>query len=181
MRYFVDKFLDKNRPLKILDVGSMDVNGTYKAIFKNVNWHYSGLDIIDGPNVDIVSKGAYDFGLDTEYDVVISGNCLEHVEAPWKWIKEVEKATKKGGLVCIITPFAIGIHRHPVDCYRILPDGYRYLLEQESNFKVLEAEAIKRIHIFHRPSLKWILKILPKYLIKKLEFIPNTYVVAFKK
>lgn len=140
MEYFVKNYLERDKKLEILDVGSYDVNGNYKKLFQNTNWKYQGLDIIEGPNVDIVSKSPYDFGIDKQFDVVVSGNCLEHVEAPWKWIKEVIKVTKKGGIVCIITPFSLGEHRYPVDCWRILPDGYRYLLEKENNFTILETK-----------------------------------------
>jgi SAM-dependent methyltransferase len=138
MEYFVKKYLDRSKKLEILDIGSYNVNGTYKELFNNSTWKYLGLDMTEGPNVDIVSISAYDFGIDKKFDVVVSGNCLEHVEAPWKWISELVKVTKKGGLVCIITPFSLGEHRYPVDCWRILPDGYRFLLEKENNFKILE-------------------------------------------
>jgi SAM-dependent methyltransferase len=139
MKYFVDTYLDKSKELDILDVGSYDINGNFRGLFVNPKWKYTGLDIAAGPNVDVVSKALYDFGFDKKFDVVVSGNCLEHVEAPWRWIKAVEKVIKKDGLVCIVTPFSITEHRCPVDCYRILPDGYKYLLEEEANFTLIES------------------------------------------
>ena len=141
MRYFVNKYLNQNTTLQILDVGSYDVNGTYKDLFNNSKWKYYGLDISPGPNVDLVSKGVYDFGLKEHFfDVVVSGNCLEHVEAPWIWIQEIKKVIKPTGLICIIVPFFIHIHRHPLDCWRIAPDGMKYLLSQHGNFEVLECK-----------------------------------------
>ena len=183
MRYFVDTYLDKNKKLEILDVGSYDVNGSYKSLFQNPNWSYCGLDIVEGPNVDVVSKGLYDFGLDKQFDVVISGNCLEHVEAPWKWIQEVHKVAKKGGLVCIVTPFTAPEHRYPLDCWRILPDGYRYLLEKESDFTILETKyntsrvryKFRNRKLTNRFAPKW----LRKYYFKKVN-IDDVFVVATK-
>ncbi|MEA4840140.1 MAG: methyltransferase domain-containing protein [Bacteroidales bacterium] len=183
MRYIVDTYLDKNKKLEILDVGSYDVNGSYKSLFQNPNWSYCGLDIVEGPNVDIVSKGLYDFGIDKQFDVVISGNCLEHVEAPWKWIQEVHKVVKKGGLVCIITPFSVPEHRYPIDCWRILPDGYRYLLEKESDFTILETRfniskaryKFRNKKLTNRFAPKW----LRKYYFKKVN-IDDVFVVATK-
>jgi len=129
MSRFACRYLDRNSSLKILDIGSCDVgNGSYKPLFANPQWQYYGLDLHPGPNVDIVAKGPYDFGLQEQYDVVVSGNCLEHVENPFKWIKQVSTVTKPGGLLCIITPFSLPPHGFPVDCWRILPDGYRSLL-----------------------------------------------------
>jgi SAM-dependent methyltransferase len=191
MKYFSDQYLKKNDQLKILDVGSYDVNGNFRNLFLNKNWKYTGLDIVSGPNVDVVSKSAYDFGLEEQFDVVVSGNCLEHVEAPWKWIKEVEKVIKKGGLLCIVTPLSIGEHRFPLDCWRILPDGYKYLLEKESDFSVLEAKIsyaapeIRYKFFHHRPKIKWLLKLFPGK-IKDLLFgyyingIEDTFVIAVK-
>ena len=139
MRYFAGKYLDPNSKLSILDVGSYDVNGNYKDLFQNPKWKYYGLDIEPGPNVDLISKSVYDFGLKERFfDVVVSGNTLEHVEAPWVWIQEIKKVIKENGLICIIVPFFIGIHRHPLDCWRIAPDGMRYLLTKHCGFELLE-------------------------------------------
>ena len=187
MERFVDKYLDKNECLEILDVGSYDVNGTYKPLFQCPKWNYYGLDMVNGPNVDYVSKSDYDFGVDKQFDVIVSGNCLEHVEAPWKWTKEVEKVTKKGGIICIITPFSIGEHRHPVDCWRILPDAYRYLLEQESNFKIIETKfnfPPSTYRFFKtRPKMNWLFKLLPNIIKKSIEIKPtiDTFAIAIKQ
>ena len=95
MRYFAEKYLDPKSELSILDVGSYDVNGNYKDLFQNPKWKYYGLDIEPGPNVDLISKSVYDFGLKEHFfDVVVSGNTLEHVEAPWLWIQEIKKVVK---------------------------------------------------------------------------------------
>jgi SAM-dependent methyltransferase len=187
MKYFTEKYLDKNQDLEILDVGSYDVNGNFKKLFENPNWNYVGLDMVEGPNVDIISKDEYDFGIEKEFDVVISGNCLEHVEAPWKWIKQIEKVTKKNGIVCIITPFSIGEHRFPVDCWRILPDGYKYLLEKESDFELIESKVNilnpKYVYFDKESRFHWVLKILPRKIKKILEYTPtqDTYAIARKK
>jgi SAM-dependent methyltransferase len=184
MKYFVIKYLDRNKKLEILDIGSQDINGSYKSLFINTNWNYRGLDMVEGFNVDIVSESAYDFGIHEKFDVIVSGNCLEHVKAPWLWIKEIEKVINKGGLICLITPFSIGEHRYPVDCWIILPDGYKYLLEEESNFTVLETK-INNSEIRHRffdgrPKLKWMLRVFPRKLKRLFEYIPmqDTYVIA---
>jgi hypothetical protein len=90
MSYFVNKYLDQNKKLDIADIGSYDVNGSYKSLFENSKWQYYGVDLEAGPNVDYVVKAPFDFGLEKEFDVVVSGNCMEHVEAPWKWIKKLK-------------------------------------------------------------------------------------------
>ena len=136
MRWFAEKYLSRNDSLKILDVGSMDINGTYKDIFDP--WEYEGLDLRAGKNVDIVVVDEYCFGIEKEYDVVISGNTMEHVKSFWNWIFAVTEACKSGGLVCIITPTRIGEHKHPLDCWRIYPDGMRFLIEDYVGMEILD-------------------------------------------
>jgi SAM-dependent methyltransferase len=124
---------------RVLDVGSYDVNGTYKPMF-GTGYKYEGLDIMEGPNVDIVATDPYKWPIeDNTYDVIISGSCLEHVEAPWLWIDEVYRVCKPGGLCVIQAPWKHGIHRHPVDCWRILPDAMIYLLSKRAKFEVLDS------------------------------------------
>lgn len=110
----------------IADVGSYDVNGSLKPLLDK--WDYTGIDIEAGPNVDIVVE-PYNFG-DKEYDVVVSANCMEHVEDLHKWAQAVIKIMKPGGLLIITTPFWIEEHKYPIDCWRILPDGIRFLFKE---------------------------------------------------
>jgi len=124
MKAFVVKYLNPDHELKILDVGSYDVNGTYKSLFLKSNWVYEGCDIAPGPNVDIVMSNPYEIPLpDVSYDVIVSGSTLEHVEYFWIWMKEVARLVKPGGLICMIAPGSGAIHPTPVDCWRFLPQG----------------------------------------------------------
>ncbi len=190
MRYFVETYLDSRQQYDILDVGSYDVNGSYKPLFNNPLWKYTGLDIEAGPNVDVVSKGNYDFGLDKQYDVIVSGNCLEHVENPQQWIWEVEKYVKPGGIVCIITPFTIPEHRFPLDCWRILPDAYRYMMEKQAGFEIIETRInphVKRYKFMRLiPLPAKCMNLLPVWVGSWFEYfndqtIDDTYVVARRK
>ena len=68
-----DKFF-KN--CKILDIGSLDINGSNKFLFENCE--YTGIDVGPGKNVDIVCKGHEFLQPDSFYDVIISTECFEH-------------------------------------------------------------------------------------------------------
>jgi len=130
MNMLYEKYVGESENLKVLDVGSMDINGSYKEIFRAHD--YTGLDIGAGKNVDIVVNDNYYWGNHVGtgvFDLVISGQCLEHVPKPWEWIKEINRVTKRGGMVIIIAPWSIIQHRYPVDCWRILPDGMEALFE----------------------------------------------------
>jgi SAM-dependent methyltransferase len=128
MRGFVDRYVSP--PCSVVDVGSCESVGripckptTFRPLFDGCQ--YEGIDIEPGPNVDRVVL-PYDYGLEV-YDVVISGSTMEHVEDLHAWSKEVLRICKPGGLLCIIAPHTWDEHPHPVDCWRILPDGMRWL------------------------------------------------------
>lgn len=143
MSTFATTHLDNTTSLNILDVGSMNVNGSYNKLFCKPNWIYKGIDISEGLNVDIVSPDPYKWPVDNNsFDVIISGQCMEHVEAPWLWVKEIERVCKPNGLICIIAPWNFVIHRYPVDCWRILPDGMEYIFTKHCTFKKIECGVI---------------------------------------
>lgn len=56
---------------------------------------------------------------------------------PWEWMMAVQGIMLPSALAFIIAPWKIGIHRHPVDCWRILPDGLGSLFEY-SGLKLIE-------------------------------------------
>lgn len=131
MAQFVEKYLGplRGRPLRILDVGSQDVNGTYRALFSDPAWRYCGADVTGGPNVDVVLRKPYVWRelRANSYDVVVSGQALEHVEYPWLTVLEIARVMKPGGLCCLIAPSTGPEHRYPIDCWRLLPDAARVL------------------------------------------------------
>jgi SAM-dependent methyltransferase len=131
MQAFVNEYLAPNDKIvtRILDLGSYDVNGTYRDLFNVTNWIYTGADLTAGPNVSLVLKNPYrwDEIASSSYDVVISGSLLEHVEYPWMTMIEVARVMRPGAITCHIAPAAGFEHRFPVDCYRYYPDGFHAL------------------------------------------------------
>ncbi|GAG25426.1 unnamed protein product, partial [marine sediment metagenome] len=92
-------------------------------------WDYTGIDIQEGRNVDIVAVNPYLFPIDHNYyDVVISGQVLEHVRKPWIWIEELYRVLKIGGQICVIAPSQGEQHNTP-DYWRLFPSGMKVLLE----------------------------------------------------
>lgn len=130
-KIFVDDYLLNHKTLRACEVGSFDVNGTYKPLFARDDWEYVGFDVVLGPNVDHIFPPQTNEH-DESFDVVISGQCLEHVRKPWEWIKQVAKLVKSGGLVWVIAPNTFHYHAqdHYPDCWRIWPDGLRALFDE---------------------------------------------------
>jgi SAM-dependent methyltransferase len=142
MRVFRERYLQsrEGQPLVILDYGSLDVNGSLRAIFDAPNWRYIGVDLEPGANVDMVVDQPYRWRLASRsIDVVVSGQALEHTELFWRTIDEIDRVLKPDGLCCLIAPSSGPEHRYPVDCWRFYPDGLR-ALALYGGFEPLEIE-----------------------------------------
>jgi len=127
MEYFAQTFLAEQgiHGGKVLDIGSQDVNGSYKQFFPDVAFQYTGLDMVRGKNVDFTPKNPYSWDeLPTgQFDIVITGQTFEHAEFFWITMKEMARVLKVGGYLCIVVPNTAEEHRYPVDCYRFYTDG----------------------------------------------------------
>jgi SAM-dependent methyltransferase len=84
------------RNAKVLDVGSLDINGNNRDLFYGCE--YIGIDLDDGPNVDLVTE-CHTAGFPLEFfDTVISGECFEHDRHFVESIKNIVRMLKSGGL-----------------------------------------------------------------------------------
>ena len=141
MLAFKNKYLDASmdQPIVILDLGSLDVNGSYKEIFDQPDWCYRGIDMAPGKNVDIVLQNPYHWKeiASNSADVIISGQAFEHIEFFWISMIEIARVLKPGGLCCIIAPSGGYEHKYPVDCWRFYPDGFS-ALARFARLKVIE-------------------------------------------
>jgi hypothetical protein len=143
-------------PLAIADVGSRDVNGVYRDLFERPGWTYTGFDIEPGPNVDVVLPSPTEWNLATEhieaFDVVVSGQTMEHTAFPWRWIKSVANLMKPGGLLWLAVPNTEVYHPYPIDCWRCWPSGMSAILVEGGLREILcFAEGPDTIGIARKP------------------------------
>lgn len=130
MLWFKNNYLNVENNLEILDVGSLDNSGNYNysEIFDEKKWNYTGLDIEEGNNVDIVVTDIYNwFEIeDNTFDVVVSGQFFEHLEYFWLTMSQIERVLKPDGHVCIIAPSSGPKHGGDMpNCYRFHEDGLK--------------------------------------------------------
>ena len=114
--------------LKVLDVGSADINGNFKELF--TEHEYIGCDVVAGKNVDVVQDDPMKLPFaDGSFDVVISGNMFEHCVQPERMAAEINRVLKFGGLTCHTTPWVIHYHgeQHFKDYWRLSPDAFAWL------------------------------------------------------
>jgi SAM-dependent methyltransferase len=82
--------------VKVLDIGSLDINGSNRYLFENCD--YLGIDVGEGRNVDLVCVGHEFEGPDNHFDTIISTEVFEHDMHYEKTITNVMRMLKPGGL-----------------------------------------------------------------------------------
>ncbi|MCW2766595.1 MAG: hypothetical protein JWO11_2554 [Nocardioides sp.] len=94
----------------VLEIGAYDVNGSVRHIFAAAG-SYTGVDLVEGPGVDVVSYGHRVAFLDGAYDVTLSGECFEH-DLHWRdTFANMVRGTRPGGLV-VFTCASVGRPEH---------------------------------------------------------------------
>jgi len=148
---FVDAYLrpQSGSSLDVLDVGSRaigDGSPTHRAAIVAHGWHYVGLDIEPGENVDLQVSDGYDWKIieDDSYDVVLCSQVLEHTRYPWRLTQEIARVLRPLGLAFLASPSAGHVHRYPEDCFRYYPDGLS-ALAAAAGLQVVEAHVQHRI------------------------------------
>jgi len=143
-RFLVSAFFDERSAVRVLDVGGADLNGSYRPLFSDRPYEYVSADMEPGPGVDLVLQAPYELPYeDSEIDVVISGQMLEHCEFFWLAFQEMVRVVKPNGFIFLIAPSGGPIHRFPVDCYRFLPDAYEALAKY-TNCRLIDVWQDKR-------------------------------------
>lgn len=107
--------------IHVLDVGC--ANKPYRAWFGPVA-EYVGLDVVAGPEVDVVAKSSEKWRLpDAQFDIVLCTQVLEHVEDLEHFLAEIQRVLKPGGVIVASFPFIYNEHGIPWDYRRFSAYG----------------------------------------------------------
>lgn len=82
---------------KVLEVGSLDINGTIRVFFEDCE--YKGIDVGPGKCVDQVIGGHEIQDPDNYYDTVCSCECFEHNPHWVETFRNMYRMTRPGGLI----------------------------------------------------------------------------------
>ena len=154
-RFFAD--------VRVLDVGSLDINGNIRHLFDSPVW-YTGIDLAPGKNVDVVAPGhLFDAGI--RFDVVISAESLEHDLYYARTLLNMVRLLRPGGLLafsCASTgreehgtrrsspenaPFLESMAPEWADHYHNLTEGeIRVVLPVEEYFDPFHFEENSEVH-----------------------------------
>jgi SAM-dependent methyltransferase len=115
-----------------------DWRNAYKSIDPN---GFTGIDIAEGPNVDVVAD-LCDAGfaekhpdLVGHFGLVVCGALLEHVKNPFDAASNIAKLLRPGGQLYYLGPWVWGYHAYPDDYWRF---SFSALQELFKGFEWLE-------------------------------------------
>jgi SAM-dependent methyltransferase len=91
------KYPNHFRKVRVLDIGSLDINGSNRTLFKDCEYH--GIDVGVGKGVDFISTGHKWSAVDGHYDTIISTECFEHDKFYAFTLQNAVRMLKSGGLL----------------------------------------------------------------------------------
>ena len=120
-----------NSKIKVIEIGPDKVPSTYNCLIRDTTITWDTLDIYKSNKVTycVPEENVYPIN-DNYYDIVLSGQVMEHVKKIWMWIKELARICKRNGYVIIINPVSWIYHESPIDCWRAYPEGMKALYEE---------------------------------------------------
>jgi len=135
MKAFLKKYgLEKGDQI-IIDIGSLDINGSYRELTECM---YIGTDIRPGKNVDVIIADEDWNLLKESVDAVICGQTLEHVKDPVLLMRQCYDILKPGGLACFIVPTCGDPHYYSEFYGNYSIERMKSVLEEADCFTVLE-------------------------------------------
>jgi SAM-dependent methyltransferase len=124
---FFQTYANGSKNLRILDLGSQDVNGSLRTV-SPAGSEYIGVDFTEGKGVDVIIENPYELPFDDgHFDMCVSSSCFEHSEMFWLVFLEMLRVLKPSGLLYLNVPSNSAFHRYPVDCWRFYPDAGKAL------------------------------------------------------
>jgi SAM-dependent methyltransferase len=127
-RFFNKYVYNKKQNIRILEIGSY-IGGFNIRSLNPQNSEYVGVDLVEGPGVDVVLTDPYIFPFgDNEFDYIISSSCFEHIDFFWVSYLEIMRVLKPSGVFYLNAPSNGDFHRYPIDSWRFFPDSAHSLV-----------------------------------------------------
>lgn len=123
-------YLNIGEGAKVLDVGGRGLSSdrSYRSLFENTEYFVA--DIEDGLGVTHVMPGPYELPFDDGFfDLVVSGQMLEHCANPFKSVAEMRRVLKPGCRMVLIAPSS-GPRHDKQDGWRFMDDAFRFIADE---------------------------------------------------
>ena len=127
---------------QVLEVGSRARSGITRREMVPKGWDYTGLDVIDGPNVDIVGDAHELTSLfpKQRFDAVFAFSVLEHLLMPWKFVAELNRVLQVGAVGLFTTHQCWPMHDQPWDFWRFSDQAWNALFNKATGFEIIDAQ-----------------------------------------
>lgn len=129
-------------PGVVLEIGARARSGITRR--EVVGHHeYVGIDILPGPNVDLVGD-AHELSqvfAGRKFVAAFSFSVFEHLVMPWKVAIELNHVLAEGGLVFTQTHQTWPMHEEPWDFWRFSQHAWRALFNSSTGYEIVETSA----------------------------------------
>lgn len=133
-------YLNKIENPKVLDVGGLynQPEKSYRKLFEDIQGiEWTVADIVKHSSVDVMMTGPYSLPFEDEtFDLVVSGQMLEHCSNPFKSVAEMKRVLKVGGRLALAAPSA-GPRHDAQDGWRFMDDGFRFIAEDIGGIEIV--------------------------------------------
>ena len=134
----------------VLEVGARDIGHDYASLFIHSR-SCTTANIEQGDAVELLMPGPYNIPAASEsFDLVVTGQTLEHVANPFRLMREIHRVLRAGGYVIAIAP-SVGRWHGEKDYWRFGPNAFEAIAE-ECRFQVyadwIDDQSEWRDHVF---------------------------------
>ena len=137
-RYYLNKFLDRIRPLvagETLEIGGSSANREMYRFSKTTS--YQSMDAALQSAADVKADAHYPKTWKrAQFHTILAFNVLEHCRRPWNVIENIHRWLISGGRFFGVVPIAQRVHNDPKDYWRIMPDALSALFEDFDSVEV---------------------------------------------
>ncbi|MDO9526091.1 MAG: hypothetical protein Q7J57_11260 [Gemmobacter sp.] len=122
----------------LIEIGSRARSGnTNRGLFPGLDT-YTGIDVVPGPNVDIVADAhRLSHAVDRQYDFGFSVSVFEHLIMPWVAAYELGKVLKIGGMAYIQSHPTWPLHEEPWDFFRFSRHAWSGIFNRFTGFEII--------------------------------------------
>jgi len=93
-------FVSKETGVHVLEIGSLDINGSVRFLFDELildGGSFFGIDVQEGPGVDLVADASV-YTSEKQYDIVVCAEVFEHTAVWPKIVKNSHSLLVPGGM-----------------------------------------------------------------------------------
>lgn len=129
-KFVADSILKRPWKSPVIDLGAGEYSLWYKGLFGDAEYKTLDIEQTKKKDIDIIANITFMPEIPSKsYGVVLLLETLEHIVNPFAAFEESARILKPGGIFICTTVANHGIHRHPKDYWRFLPDGLQSLCD----------------------------------------------------